>query len=195
MLNFYPRLKASAKSVKKMNIHLLFHYRLWECMHKLCTYTCVKYIYTTIQMFWTGNICLFWKNGRLSKNPEKHWFPQQYEAAQLFSTLIIIKNVSWVQNQHFTKISEGLCDLKDWSNGNGQLYSSVIITQKYLNAKSPIRIQYSTEPCNTYILRFETQASSMNVTLNLFLWVSLVADLKKSVSLTGRWGERGHWII
>jgi len=37
-------------------------------------------------------------------------FPQKYYAAQLFSTLIIIRNVS---NQHITIISEGSCDAKD----------------------------------------------------------------------------------
>ncbi len=98
---------------------------MYAQIHKLCTFACVAniYIYTTIQTFWTGNICLFWKKWRLSKNPEKHWFPQQYEAAQLFSTQIIIRNISWVQNQHFTKISEGSCDPKDWSNGSRKFNS------------------------------------------------------------------------
>ncbi len=40
---------------------------------------------------------------------------QKYEAAQLFSTLIII-NVSWAANQHIRMISEGSCDTEDWSN-------------------------------------------------------------------------------
>ncbi len=39
---------------------------------------------------------------------------QKYEAAQLFSTLIIIRNVS--ANQHIRMISEGSCDTEDWSN-------------------------------------------------------------------------------
>ncbi len=43
-------------------------------------------------------------------------FPQIYEAAQLFSTLIIIRNVSWAANQHIRMISEGSCDTEDWSN-------------------------------------------------------------------------------
>ncbi len=33
-------------------------------------------------------------------------FPQKYSAAQLFSTLIIIRNVSWAANQHIRMISE-----------------------------------------------------------------------------------------
>ncbi len=41
--------------------------------------------------------------------------PQKYEAAQLFSTLII-RNVSWAANQHIRMISEGSCDTEDWSN-------------------------------------------------------------------------------
>ncbi len=43
-------------------------------------------------------------------------FPQNYSAAQLFSTLIIIRNVSWAANQYIRMISEGSCDTEDWSN-------------------------------------------------------------------------------
>ncbi len=43
-------------------------------------------------------------------------FPQKYEAALLFSKLIIIRNVSWAVNQHIIMISEGSRDTKDWSN-------------------------------------------------------------------------------
>ncbi len=45
-----------------------------------------------------------------SKNPEKN------EAAQLFSTLIIIRNISSEANQNIIMISEGSCDTEDWSN-------------------------------------------------------------------------------
>ncbi len=41
-------------------------------------------------------------------------FPQRYDAAQLYSTLII--NVSWASNQHIWLISEGSCFTEDWSN-------------------------------------------------------------------------------
>ncbi len=44
------------------------------------------------------------------------WFPQKYEATQLFSALIIIRNVSWAANQHIRMISEESCDTEDWSN-------------------------------------------------------------------------------
>ncbi len=43
-------------------------------------------------------------------------FPQKYEAAQLFSTLIIMRNASRAANQHIRMISEGSCDTEDWSN-------------------------------------------------------------------------------
>ncbi len=43
-------------------------------------------------------------------------FPQKYEAAQQFSTLIIIRNVSWAANQYIRMISEESCDTEDWSN-------------------------------------------------------------------------------
>jgi len=42
-------------------------------------------------------------------------FPQKYWAAQLFSTLIIIRNVSWADNQHIIMISEDHVT-QDWSN-------------------------------------------------------------------------------
>ncbi len=40
---------------------------------------------------------------------------KKYEAAKLFSILIIIRNVSWAANQHIMMISEGSCDTEDWS--------------------------------------------------------------------------------
>ncbi len=46
------------------------------------------------------------------------------EVAQLFSTLITIRNVIWAANQHIRMISEGSCDTEDWSNDaeNSALY-------------------------------------------------------------------------
>ncbi len=41
---------------------------------------------------------------------------QKYDAAQMFSTLIITTNVSWAANQHIRIISEGSWDNEDWSN-------------------------------------------------------------------------------
>ncbi len=43
-------------------------------------------------------------------------FISKYLAAQLFSTLIIIENVSNGANQNIRVISEGSCDTEDWSN-------------------------------------------------------------------------------
>ncbi len=43
-------------------------------------------------------------------------FSASYEAAQLFSTLKAIRNISWAANQHIRMISEGSCDTEDWSN-------------------------------------------------------------------------------
>ncbi len=39
-------------------------------------------------------------------------FPQKYEAAQRFSTLIIMRNASWAANQHIRMISEDHVTLK-----------------------------------------------------------------------------------
>ncbi len=35
---------------------------------------------------------------------------------ELFSTLIILRNVLLAPNQHIRRISKGSCDTKDWSN-------------------------------------------------------------------------------
>jgi len=40
-------------------------------------------------------------------------FPEKYEATQLFSTLLIIINISWAANKHIRVISEGSCDPED----------------------------------------------------------------------------------
>ncbi len=45
-----------------------------------------------------------------------HCFLQKYKAAQRFSTLKIIRNVSWVLNQYIRLISEGSYGTEDWSN-------------------------------------------------------------------------------
>jgi len=45
------------------------------------------------------------------KNPKKIC-SQKYKAAKLFSTLMIIRNVSCATNQHIRMISEGSCDIK-----------------------------------------------------------------------------------
>ncbi len=58
-------------------------------------------------------------------------FPQKYEAAQLFSILIIIINAS---NQHIRMISEGSCDTEDWSNdaGNSALITGINYILTYI---------------------------------------------------------------
>ncbi len=48
------------------------------------------------------------------------------EAAQVFSTLIKIRNVSWAANQHIRMISEESCDTEDWSNDDE---NSALITE------------------------------------------------------------------
>ncbi len=60
---------------------------------------------------------LFFLTFHLSKNPEQMYqFPQEPQAANQFSTLIIIRNVSLAANQHISMISEASCDTEDWSN-------------------------------------------------------------------------------
>ncbi len=53
-------------------------------------------------------------------NPEKkkkiQFSTQIWSKLKLFSTFILIRNVSWAANQHLGVISEGSCDTEDWSN-------------------------------------------------------------------------------
>ncbi len=71
--------------------------------------TCIFWWY---KIFCFKQMLFFW-TFYSSKNPGKkiYQFPQKYEAAQLFSTLIII-NVSWAANQHIRMISEDHVTLK-----------------------------------------------------------------------------------
>ncbi len=39
-----------------------------------------------------------------------------FKLTQLFSTLLIMRNVSWAANQYIRMISEESCDTEDWSN-------------------------------------------------------------------------------
>ncbi len=64
-------------------------------------------------------------------------FPQKYWAEQLFSMLIVIRNVNWAPNQHIRMISKRSCDTEDWSNVKfsfaimGINYISTFIQTKY----------------------------------------------------------------
>ncbi len=62
----------------------------------------------------------------------------EYKAAQLFSTLIIIRNVSWAANQHIRMISEGSCDTEDWSNDaeNSALITGINYILQYINIEN-----------------------------------------------------------
>ncbi len=64
-----------------------------------------------LQNIYISNKCCFRKE---KENVSQ--FPQKYEAAQLFSTQIIIRNVSSESDQYIRMISEGSCDTEDWSN-------------------------------------------------------------------------------
>ncbi len=79
-------------------------------------------------------------------NPEKNvsWFPQNYE---LFSALIIIKNVFWAANTHIKMISERSCDTEDWSNdaenaGINYMLTYIQITNSYFKFKKNISQYY-----------------------------------------------------
>ncbi len=44
------------------------------------------------------------------------WKKSMYTKIKLVSTLVIMRNVSWAENQHIRVISEALHDTEDWSN-------------------------------------------------------------------------------
>ncbi len=69
----------------------------------------------TLQKMFISNKCWSFElsiHQRIPKNKDVSWFPQKYEVAQLFSTLIIIRNVSWEVNQNIRFISEDHVTLK-----------------------------------------------------------------------------------
>ncbi len=72
-------------------------------------------IFINLPSEWNEVICAFLPK-RFSLNPlhtdSEQQFIQKYCAAQLFSTLIIIRNVSWAANQHIRMISEDHVTLK-----------------------------------------------------------------------------------
>jgi len=59
-----------------------------------------------------------WMMFSFIKNPEKKCITvfTKILSKTAVSTLIIIINVSWAVNQHIRMISEGSCDIEDWSN-------------------------------------------------------------------------------
>ncbi len=64
-------------------------------------------------------------------------FPQKYEAAQLFSTLIIIRNVSWAVNKHIRMISEDHVT-EDWRNDaeNTALITEINYIVQYIHIEN-----------------------------------------------------------
>ena len=60
------------------------------------------------------------------------------KSTQLFSTLIIIINVSWAADQHIRMISEGSCDTEDWSNDaeNSALITGINYFIKYIQTEN-----------------------------------------------------------
>ncbi len=90
-------------SVKKLN-----------ALH--CLKSDSKDIYNVINISILNNCCFL--TFCSSENPENMYqnFHKNIGAPQLFSTLIIIRNIYWAPS-HFRMISEGSCDTEDWSNG------------------------------------------------------------------------------
>ncbi len=62
--------------------------------------------------------------------------PQKYEAAQLFSTLIIFRNVSCAANQYIRMISEASCDTEIMATKNSK--TNVIL--KYIHIENSFKL-------------------------------------------------------
>ncbi len=71
---------------------------------------------------------------RIIKTKYVSQFTLKYWAAQLFWTLIIIRNIYWTENQHIRMISEGSCDTEDWVMML-KIHSSKLHFEIYLHRK------------------------------------------------------------
>ncbi len=95
--------------ITKFGVKLCIFQEMYTFIQQGCIKLLMNWQYMQFLMF-------FWTLYS-SKNPEKiYQFPQKYEAAQMFSTFIIIINVSCAANQHIRMISERSRDTEDWSN-------------------------------------------------------------------------------
>ncbi len=76
----------------------------------------------------------FWTFYSAKKTEKNYQGFLKYYSAQLFSTLIIIRNVSWAANQYIILISEESCDTEDWSNDaeNSALITEINYILKYI---------------------------------------------------------------
>ncbi len=89
----------------------------------------------TFKFFFFGEIYRLFLSENCFYSP---FFSSVYEAAQLFSTLIIIRNVSRAANRHIRMISEGSCDTEDWSNDaeNSALITEINYILKYIKTEN-----------------------------------------------------------
>ncbi len=88
------------------------------------------YIYNVIKYI-SNKWCFFYNFIFILYNIENS-FTQKYEAAQLFSTLIIIRNVSRAANQHIRMISEGSCDTIQIENCYFEFWIVIIFQNIFL---------------------------------------------------------------
>ncbi len=120
-----------------------------------------------------------------------HSFSKKYSAPQLFSTLIIIRYVSWAANQYIWMISGGSCDTEDWSNDpensalnhSNKLYFKTYFTQKtaILNCNN---ITQTLQFCSVFLIKAVLESWFLSTTTNIFwtecrVWMFLnVFDMK-----------------
>jgi len=105
-----PILKKKKSSIQnyKKKINNVIVILLIETLWPRCILVCLHFTghFLTSHSTYFFHVHTIQKFG-VSKNiMVQSWFPQKYEAAQLFSTMI--QNVSWAANQHIKMISVGI---------------------------------------------------------------------------------------
>ncbi len=139
----------------------IFHWLLFLLSDSKCTY-----IYNVFCFEWT----LFFRTFYSSKNSDKNMnFHKNIEQHNHFWALIIIINVSWVQNQHIRMISKGSCSIA---------IIEIHLIKKYIQIEN--RKYFS---ISLFCIQINSQyASNMHANKQL---VSENISLKYSVTISG----------
>ncbi len=125
-VHFWPK-KRKKESKKEWNQTVYA-----RCFNASITLVCILayffydvfvFIYSTIQKFSVSRFCIqqrcitfILKLQKIHLKRFKTFELSNHHFHKMFSTLIIIRYVSWSANQHIRMISEGSCDTEDWSN-------------------------------------------------------------------------------
>ncbi len=136
----------SSKILNKIMVSTKIHCILFFIIKQINGVHLTRKYCFSLQNFMLNSMCYFQILFFLVKFTGYFWvkivstpfFSSVYEAAQLFSTLIIIRNVSRAANRHIRMISEGSCDTEDWSNDaeNSALITEINYILKYIKTEN-----------------------------------------------------------